>query len=128
MFFYKKLIVVLSLAGVLFLLMHEFDAFRKGEWKMFGFLGKYSDELQSAIFLTAHVPFIIFLFYYLFRVLFFKSIIMWMIVNIVLILHFLLHILAIRWKSNVFHSIYSFLFIGGGALSGIINLCLISYY
>ena len=128
MFFYKKLIIVLSLTGVIFLLMHEFDAFRKREWRMFGLMGRLTDEMQSVIFLSAHIPLLLFIFYYLFTVMFFRSIAIWIVVNSFLILHFAIHLIATGWKSNVFNSIYSFFFIGGGALAGLVNLCLVSYY
>ncbi len=124
----KDLIVTMSSLSVMFLFMHEFDACYKGEWRMFIFLRKLREETQYLIFLYAHIPLTLFLFYYLWTVISFNNILLWIIVNTFCILHFALHIIAKKWKSNVFQSINSFIFIGGAALTGLVNLLLVAYY
>jgi hypothetical protein len=124
----KQLILTTSALGVILLLMHELDACHKGEWKMFKFLRTLNEKTQYLIFLYAHIPLSVLLFYYLWTVISFNNIILWIIVNIFLILHFALHIIAKKWESNVFHSINSFVFILGAAITGLFNLCLVAYY
>ena len=126
--FMKNIIVILSALNVMFIFMHEFDAFFQKEWKMFKFIRKLKEKTQYLLFLYIHIPLTLFLFYYLWTVINFNNFILWIIVNSFMILHLLLHIDATRWKSNVFHSIHSFIFIGGGAITGIINVCLMSFY
>jgi hypothetical protein len=124
----KELIVLMSVLGVMLLFMHEFDAFYKGEWRMFKFLRKLKENTQYLVFLYAHIPLTLFLFYYLWTVISFNNIILWILINIFWILHFALHIIARKWKSNVFQSINSFVFIAGAAITGLINLCFAAYY
>lgn len=118
----------MSILSVTFLLIHELDACNKGEWRMFKFMRKLKEETQYLIFLYAHIPLTLFLLYYLWTVLSFNNSILWILVNAFLILHLVIHVVARNWKSNVFQSIKSFVFIGAAAISGLINLCLIGYY
>jgi hypothetical protein len=124
----KNTIILLSVLNVIFFFMHEFDACYRKEWKMFRFLLKLKEETQYLLFLYIHLPLSLFLFYYLWTVINFNNINLWIIWNSLMILHFVIHIIAAKWKSNVFHSVHSFIFIGGVALTSIINLCLICYY
>ncbi|MEJ6951975.1 DUF6713 family protein [Natronospora cellulosivora (SeqCode)] len=124
----RKVIILISVLNVIFVFMHEFDACYCGEWKMFRFIRKCKEKTQYLIFLYIHLPLTLFLFYYLWTVVNFNNIILWVIINAFLIFHFVLHLIARRWKSNVFLSYHSFIFIAGAALTGIINLCLIAFY
>lgn len=124
----RSLIIFMSISCAMFIFMHEFDAFHKNEWKMFGFLKKWDEKKMYLFFLYAHIPVTLLLFYYLWTTFAFSSIILWTAVNIFLILHFVLHIMAKKWKTNVFHSVHSFIFIGGAAISALISLFLIAYY
>jgi hypothetical protein len=124
----QELIIVLSSLSVMFIFMHEFDAFHRGEWKMFGFLQTLDERKQYLFFLYAHIPLTLFMFYYLWTIISFNNIALWVIVNVFWILHFLLHTIARKWKSNVFDSFHSFIFIGGAAITGFLNLSLIAYY
>jgi hypothetical protein len=124
----KELILLTSALSVMLLFMHEFDAFYKGEWRMFKFLRKLREKTQYLIFLYLHIPLTLFLFYYLWTVISFNNIILWIIVNAFLIFHFALHIIARKWESNVFQSINSFVFITGAAITGLLNLCFVRYY
>ena len=124
----KELIRYLSVFSVMLLFLHEFDAFYHREWKMFAFLKKLSEKQQYMLFLYVHIPLTLFLFYYLWSVMFFSNNILWITVNGVFILHFLIHVVALKWKSNVFTSIHSFIFIAGMALLGAVNMCLMPFY
>jgi hypothetical protein len=114
--------------NVLSLFMHEFDACNRGEWKMLKFLRALKDETQYLLFLYIHVPLTLGAFYYLWSVLESRNFLLWNIVNIFMIFHLILHLLALRWKTNVFRNVHSFLFISVGAVTGILNLCLSGYY
>ncbi len=124
----QELIIVSSLLNVMFMFMHEFDACYQGEWRMFGFLREFDGKRQYQIFLYSHIPITMFLFYYLWTVISFNNFVLWIAVNVFWILHFALHIIALKWESNVFDSIHSFIFISGAAITGLLNLCLIKYY
>ena len=126
--FQKQLILLTSALSVILLLIHELDACHKGEWKMFKFLRKLNEKTQYLIFLYAHIPLLFFLFYYLWTVISFNNIILWVLVNTFLILHFAIHLRARKWESNVFQSFNSFVFIIGAAITGLLNLCLVASY
>lgn len=114
--------------NIIFLLMHEFDAFEQKEWKMFSFLRPLGDRHQYLIFLYAHIPLCGLLFYYLWTVIFFNNFYLWIIVNSLSIIHLIIHIIAYRWKSNVFYSFTSYFFITGAASAGAVNLVLSGFY
>ncbi len=121
-------IITLSVIGVLFFIMHEYEACYYREWKMFRFLNKLNKETQAMLFVYLHLPLTLFMFYYLWTVINLSNIVLWIILNSLLILHLIIHLIALKWKSNVFHSIHSFIFIAGAALTGLISLFLVMYY
>ena len=124
----KNLILLITVLNVSFLFMHEFDACFRGEWKMFKFLRKLNEKTQYQIFLYAHLPFSLFCIYYLWTVFSFSNFILWITFNSLMVIHLVIHVIAIKWKSNVFKNLSSFIFIGGAAITGIINLLLFNYY
>jgi len=102
--------------------MHEFDAFHKHEWKMFKFLNKLNDSTQYLLFLYSHLLLLGFCFYYIYAVynrIYFP---LWIVMNYFAVLHLLIHLIALKWKLNVFKNIHSFVFIFGFAIIGMINL------
>lgn len=108
--------------------MHEFDACYQGEWKMFSFLKPFPEKTQYQIFLWFHLPLCAFLLYYLDTVLSFSNFRLWVLVNAFGAIHLVIHLIALKWKSNVFTSFPSFVFITGAAFTGILNLIFFSYY
>jgi len=124
----KTAIGILSVISILCIFMHEFDAFHRGEWKMFGFLKSFREETRFRIFLFAHIPVTLFLFYYLWTVITHRNFTLWLIMNLFAVAHLLLHLFAVRWETNVFTSRISFAFMFAWALCGLGNLCLWSYY
>lgn len=124
----KDAILIITSLNIMFLLMHEFDAFHRGEWKMFPFLQKLRESSQYLIFLYLHIPLTLFCFYYLWSTINFNNFPLWLIVNAFSIFHFFLHLIARRWKTNVFVSIHSFIFISGWGLTGVLNLFMFKYY
>ena len=124
----KTIILTLTSLNIIFLLMHEFDACYLGEWGMFRFLKYFGENTQYQIFLWFHFPMCAFLLYYFGTVLSFSNIWLWFLVNAFGVVHLIIHLMALKWKSNVFTSFSSFTFIVGAALTGILNLILFSYY
>ncbi|OHD19888.1 MAG: hypothetical protein A2086_02705 [Spirochaetes bacterium GWD1_27_9] len=124
----KFTIILMSVLSVMFLFMHEFDACYRKEWKMFKFLRNFNENTQYLIFLYIHIPITLFLLYYLWTVINFNNIILWIIVNVFFVLHLVIHLIARKWKSNVFTEIHSFIFIVGAAITSFINLFLVKYY
>lgn len=128
MFDIKIVIILSSIMNVLFIAMHEYDACFLGEWKMFKLLRVFKEKTQYLIFLYVHIPLILLTAYYLWTVFTFNNITLWIIWNLLMIIHAALHIVAQKWKTNVFHSIRSRIFIIGAGVTGIINLLLTLYY
>jgi len=124
----KDSIIIVTVLNVMFFIMHEYDAFHKGEWKMFKFINKISESIKYLIFLYLHIPVTLFCFYYLWTTINFNNFSLWLIINIFSISHLILHLFARKWKSNVFNNIHSFVFVFGCGTTGIINLLFIKYY
>lgn len=122
------LIIVFSSLSLAFLWMHELDAFHKKEWRMFSFLSKLNENVQYKIFLLAHIPLLLLSVYYLWTVFNLNNFPLWIIWNILMIIHLLVHLYAKRWKSNVFKSSLSFVFIYLTAITAFANLLLFKYY
>ena len=47
------------------LVIHEFDAIRRKEWRLFVFLKDLEDELAYQIFTLLHLPFLLLIFWFL---------------------------------------------------------------
>ena len=124
----KSLIVIITSLNVMFLIMHEYDAFYRGEWKMFKFINKLKDSTQFLIFFYLHIPITLLCLYYFWTTINFNNFLLWIIINIFSILHLIIHLIARMWNSNVFKSINSFFIIAGSAITGLINLIIFRYY
>lgn len=106
--------------GLSFLTLHEMDAIRCREWRIFPGLSLLSDKIGQVLFVFAHLP----LFYFIFWQLthsqdieaFMKGF------NIFMIVHLLLHILFLKHKNNEFKDWISWSVIIGSSLCGIIDL------
>ena len=110
--------------GLSLLTMHEMDAIRCKEWRIFPGLSMLSDNLGQKVFILVHFP----LFYFVFWNLthsenidaFIKGF------NIFMIVHLGLHILFLRHKNNEFKDWISWTLIIGAGLFGLIDI--IIYY
>jgi len=110
--------IILIFINISLLILHEMDAIHCQEWKMFPFLRKLSDKVGYLVFLIAHLPLffvILFLFEYQFEILF------W-ILNIFLIFHWLLHTILKNHQANSFKSQYSIVLISLMGLVGLIAI------
>lgn len=124
----KTLIFSLSTLNAMLLLMHEFDAFHLGEWKMFGILKRMDERAQYLLFLYLHIPLVFLLFYYLYSTLNGSNFYLWVGINAFNVVHLCIHLVANKWKTNVFSSAHSYVFIAGTALISFINLMLSNAY
>lgn len=106
------------LLGIAFILIHEMDAIRCKEWRIFPGLAFLKDKTGLIIFVFLHIP----LFYWLtlevqinndkFRIGF----------DYFLIVHFILHLLFLMHKKNEFKDWISWIIISGAGLSGLLDL------
>lgn len=106
--------------GLSFLAMHEMDATRCKEWRIFPGMSMLSDRIGHIVFIFVHIP----LFYFIF----------WQLANsqniekfisgfsLFMIIHLGLHILFLKHKNNEFKDWISWTIIIGAGLCGLIDL------
>lgn len=108
------------LAGLTLILLHELDAVRCHEWRIFPGLSNLPDEKAQFIFLSAHIPILYWIFWQLtysgdvaiFRTGF----------NYFLIIHVGLHLLYLKHPKNEFTDWFSWTIIIGAGLCGLGDL------
>ena len=108
------------LAALTLIFIHEMDAIRCREWRLFPVLSSLDDKVSSAIFIVLHIP----LFYWIlsqisgdsssetFRIGF----------DIFMIVHIVLHLLFLKHKNNEFKGWVSWGIILGAGLFGALDL------
>lgn len=106
--------------GLSLLLMHEMDAIRCREWRIFPGMSMLSDRVGQIVFIFVHIP----LFYF----------ILWQLANsqniekfiwgfsLFMIIHLGLHILFLKNRNNEFKDWISWTIIIGVGLCGLIDL------
>ena len=106
--------------GLSLMMLHEMDAIRCKEWRIFPGLSLLSDQVGHIVFLFAHIP----LFYLMFWKLSDSEHIEEFIYgfNIFMIVHLGLHLLFLKHKNNEFKDWISWTIIIGAGLSGILDL------
>jgi hypothetical protein len=106
--------------GLSFLTLHEMDAIRCREWRIFPGLSLLSDKIGQVLFVFAHLP----LFYFIYWQLTYSQDIEAFMkgFNIFMIVHLLLHILFLKHKNNEFKDWISWSILIGSGLCGIIDL------
>lgn len=106
--------------GLSLLTVHEMDAIRCKEWKIFPGLSLLSNHTGQWIFILAHIPLFFFVFYQLTHNSdhegFFKGF------EIFLIVHVELHLLFLKHNNNEFNSWISWVLIVGAGLFGLADL------
>lgn len=108
------------ISGIAFIIMHEMDAVRCREWRIFPGLSALNEKLGFTIFIFAHIPIFIWLFWRTtngadlasFKVGF----------DIFLMIHLGLHILFLMHKNNEFKDWISWTIIVGAGLCGLLDL------
>jgi len=114
--------MTLFYTGITLIVLHEMDAIRCKEWRIFPGLSLLSDKVGHLIFMIAHIPIFFFLLWKLtngsdigtFRIVF----------NIFLTAHLVLHLLFLRHKSNEFKDWISWSIIVGAGMCGFLDLIL----
>ncbi len=113
---------IIFISGLSLIIIHEMDAIRCKEWRIFPGLSMLDNKTGQTIFLFAHVP----IFYWIF----------WMFNNsayietfrtgfdIFLIVHFGLHLLFLKHKNNEFKDWISWTIIVGSGICGFLDLIL----
>lgn len=105
--------------GISFILLHEMDAVRCKEWRIFPGLSLLNENLGFKLFMIAHVPLFFFLFWGLLQPVNEKLIFG---LNIFFIIHLVLHILFLKHKKNEFKDWISWAIITGAGISGVLSL------
>ncbi len=107
-----------QILGLVFILMHEMDAIRCKEWRIFPGTSFLNDKFGLIVFIFMHIP----LFYWIlfeyqlnnkgFRISF----------DYFLIIHLILHLLFLMHKKNEFKDWISWIIITGAGLFGLLDL------
>ena len=110
--------------GLTFIFMHEMDAIRCREWRIFPGLSALSDRTGMIIFIFVHIP----LFYWLFGS--FENLLenqgsLRTGFNIFLLIHLLIHLLYLKHKNNEFKDWISWIIIAGAASFGLLDLLML---
>lgn len=106
--------------GLSFLAVHELDAMRCSEWRIFPGLSLLSDKLGELIFILAHIPIFIWVFYQLTNSTNLDNFIKGF--DIFMIIHVGLHLLLLKHKNNEFKDWVSWTMIIGAGLFGLMDL------
>lgn len=106
--------------GFSFMLMHEMDAMRCREWRIFPGLSSLNEKLAFQIFLFVHIPLFFIPLYYLhidaYAEAWAKGLAYFFMV------HFFLHLLFLKHKNNEFTDWISWTIISGAGLCGVLEL------
>ncbi len=106
------------------LVIHELDAIRRKEWRLFVFLKGLDEELAYQIFALLHLPFLILIFWILTQASVSSQFSFQVIVDIFLIIHLGLHLLFRDHEHNRFSGKFSKGIIQSMAFFGFAHLCL----
>lgn len=106
--------------GLTFILVHEMDAIRCREWRIFPVLSLLNDKYGQFIFIFAHIPLFLFVFYQLTHPTNTSTFIKWF--DIFMIIHIGLHLLLLKNKNNEFKDWISWILIIGAGFFGFIDL------
>lgn len=105
--------------GLTFIIIHEMDAIRCKEWRIFPGLSLLQDQTGFKAFVIAHVPLFLFLFYGLTKETNEGLIIG---LDLFFLIHLGLHILFLKHKKNEFKDWISWTIIAGAGLCGTLDL------
>lgn len=108
--------------GLTCIILHEMDAIRCKEWRIFPGLSWLDDKWGFPVFLFAHVPLFFFLFIGLADPVRSASLIYGL--NLFFVVHFGLHILFLWHPRNLFTDWVSWAILSGAGLCGLLSLVL----
>ncbi|MCA6364779.1 MAG: hypothetical protein IM638_17220 [Bacteroidetes bacterium] len=107
--------------GLALLAVHELDAMRCREWRIFPGLSLLSDKTGQLIFILAHVPLFVWIFMQLGSS---NQAVFMQRFSVFMIIHLVLHVLFLMHKNNAFKDILSWAIIIGAAVCGSFYLLL----
>ena len=111
----------LFLLGLCFLLVHELDAIRCREWRLFPGLATMRDEAGFRLFTALHLPLYAFLLWGLYGVDTVRNALV-VALDLFFLVHLLLHLLLRNLQCNQFGSRFSKLLFWGANLCGALDL------
>jgi hypothetical protein len=111
---------ILFYLGLSLLTMHEMDAIRCREWRIFPGLSLLNDKLGHIVFVFLHIPLFLFVFWQLKHSQDLEAFIKG--VDIFMIVHVGLHIVFLKHKNNEFKDWISWTIIMGAGLCGLLDL------
>ncbi len=104
--------------GIALIVMHEMDAVRCKEWRIFPGLSALSDQWGFVLFMFAHIPL-----YFLVLINFQSGSETFRFgFDVFLIVHVVLHILFLRHQNNLFRDWISWGIIGGAGFFGLLDI------
>ena len=106
--------------GISLLTIHEMDAMRCREWRIFPGLSMLSDKIGQTIFIFLHIPLFFFIYWKLNHAQDIEAFIKGF--NIFMTIHLGLHILFLKHKNNEFKDWISWTIIAGAGLCGLLDL------
>lgn len=106
------------------LLLHEMDAIRAKEWKMFAILKNMEDERAFNIFTIMHLPLYTVLLYSFVS----HQVLSFVIIDVFLIFHSIAHLFFEKHQNNNFKNLYSRLIIYPMGLLGLLHLFGLIYF
>lgn len=107
--------------GFCLLLVHEMDAIRVKEWKIFPVLNRLSDEAGYVAFTALHVPIYALLLWWLYGEGDANHSVI-VALDVFFVVHVLLHLIFYRHPQNRFRSVFSYGLIFGAGMFGALDL------
>lgn len=110
--------------GLSLIMMHEMDAIRCKEWRIFPGMSFLNDHIGFKVFMFAHIP----LYFYIFSSLYGEEKKSFMYgFSVFLVIHLALHLLFLMHKKNEFKDSISWTIIGGAGVCGLMDLMLTNF-
>ncbi len=106
--------------GLSFMIVHEMDAVRCREWRIFPGLSQLNESLAFKIFLLAHIPVFLTLFWVLKTSEDISGVVFWL--DIFFMIHVVLHLIFLKHKNNEFKDWISWTFILGAGIFGLFDI------
>lgn len=108
--------------GLSFIVIHEMDAIRCKEWRIFPLLSMLNDKLGHIVFVFVHVPLFFWIFWELTHSTNLPAFIKGF--DLFLMIHLGLHLLFLKHKNNEFKDWISWTVIAGAGICGLVDYLL----
>lgn len=114
----------LFILNISLLILHEMDAIRRKEWKLFVILKEMKDETAYLVFSLVHLPLCIIILYFIMNTGNRYYYLFTLIVNIFLVFHGGIHLFFRNKSNNQFRGAYSYAIIFGMSVIAALQLAL----